>query len=273
MSAIQLEIIMASYHFSVKTGKRGSATNHAAYIAREGKHGKDDKINDLVAVQHGNLPDWANGDPKAFWRAADENERVNGAAYREFEVALPSELTKEQNIALVQEFIKKEVGNKPVHFAIHAPTAALGGVEQLHAHIMTSDRVPDGISRSPEQHFKRHNRDKPELGGCRKDSGGKDKGVLKAELVSRRKCWADLENDHLTKHGFTAQVDHRSNRARGIEAKPERHLGQACILKMSEDEKTNFQAERKLKKVVLVRDKPIIEKLEPAQPGASANPT
>lgn len=137
---------MATYHLSIKSGKKGKASEHAAYIAREGKHGKGEKPLDLIVKEYGNLPEWTNGNPSVFWKMADAHERANGAAYREYELALPRELTTSQQQALLKEFIQSEIGDKPYQFAIHAPTAALGGVAQPHAHLMLSDRVPDGKS-------------------------------------------------------------------------------------------------------------------------------
>ncbi|MCI3049250.1 hypothetical protein ML378_26340, partial [Escherichia coli] len=42
---------------------------------------------------------------------------------------------------------------------------------QPHAHIMMSQRVNDGIERTPEQYFRRYNARYPERGGAKKDSG------------------------------------------------------------------------------------------------------
>ncbi len=235
---------MASYHLSIKSGKRGKASSHAAYIAREGKHGRAEKREDLIATEHGNLPDWANGNPSLFWNMADENERKNGAAYRELEVALPAELKPEQQVALLQEFVKAELPGKPYQLAIHEPIAALGKVKQPHAHIMFSDRKPDGIERTPSQHFKRYNPTNPAQGGCKKDSGGREPGVLKNELVSRRESWANLQNRFLEANGHAVRVDHRSNKDRGIQAPPERHLGHVGIKKMTPDAKERHQARR-----------------------------
>jgi len=235
---------LASYHLSIKSGKKGKASEHANYIAREGKHGKDDKKKDLIAVEHGNLPAWSDNNPSLFWKMADQNERINGAAYREFELALPAELSPKQNLELVNKFVSEEIGSKPFLFAIHAPKSALSGVDQPHAHVMFSDRKPDGIDRSPQQHFKRYNADEPELGGCRKDSGGKAPDVLKNEVKSTRARWAELQNVFLEMNGHNARVDHRSNRDRGIDQEAERHLGQAGINKMSSDEKLSYQTKR-----------------------------
>lgn len=238
---------MATFHFTIKSGKRGKAATHASYIARQGKHGKDDKKEDLVFVQHGNLPAWADGDPATFWKAADTHERANGAAYREFEAALPTELTREQNIELVQEFVQQVIRDKAFQLAIHAPIAAIGGGAQPHMHAMMSDRLHDDIERKPEQHFKRFNAKHPEKGGCKKDSGGHEPIELKQKVGSLRQTWASLQNQHLAKHGHDARVDHRSNRERGIVKDTEKHLGAASIKKMTAPDKEKIITQRKSK--------------------------
>lgn len=235
---------MASFHISIKSGKRGNAAEHAAYIARVGKHSKKGEKSDLVAVEHGNLPVWAKDSMQDFWRAADRYERLNGATYRELEVALPNELTSAQNLALVKDFVKSEIGDKPYQYAIHMPNASLGNVDQPHAHIMLSDRLPDGIQRTPEQHFRRYNAKDPEKGGCKKDSGGRDTATLKSEVVRLREHWAELQNEHLEKNGKAARVDHRSHKDRGINAVPESHLGQAGVRTLTDEEKEAFRESR-----------------------------
>ncbi|WP_420997423.1 MobA/MobL family protein [Cupriavidus sp. 30B13] len=231
---------MATYHLSLKSGKKGKAADHAAYISRTGKFSKAEGRSDLIQSGYGNLPDWASGDPLRFWKLADKYERVNAAAYREFEVALPRELTLSQQQQILEEFIRQEVGNKPYQFAIHAPTAALGGEAQPHSHVMYSDRCPDGIERSAEQHFRRYNGANPERGGCRKDSGGMSAFELREKLISTRKNWADIQNAALEKHGHPERVDHRSHAAREITRQPERHLGQALVKKMTPTEKEAY---------------------------------
>lgn len=235
---------MATYHLQVKTGKRGQAAAHSAYISRSGKHSKSDKVHDLLTTGSGNMPSWAHGDPRTFWRAADKYERANGSTYREYELALPAELTLSQNLELVQEFLQEVVGQRPFEFAIHAPNAALGSVPQPHAHVMTSGRTADHIERSAEQHFRRYNPQTPELGGCKKDSGGQHRGQMKAALVATRESWADMQNKHLKMHGHDMRVDHRSLREQGLDRQPERHLGQAKVNLMSEQDKFNYKARR-----------------------------
>lgn len=225
---------MATYHLSVKTGSRGAASQHMKYIAREG--GYMYRGEDLVACEHLNLPTWAQDEPKVFWKAADKYERKNGAVYREYEAALPAELTTEQQKELARAWLNQVAPGKVATLAIHAPSAALGGVPQPHFHVMVSDRMMDGIDRSPEQHFRRYNPKNPALGGCRKDSGGKTPIALRNELKETRKAWADLTNEHLELHGHVARVDHRSHKDRGLEATPGKHLGAARVRKLQQSQ-------------------------------------
>ena len=91
---------------------------------------------------------------------------------------------------------------------------------------MYSQRTRDGIDRDPEQYFRRYNAKSPERGGCRKERTGETPTERKAELKALRERWADLQNEHLAKHGHhSARVDHRSLKERGIDRAPERHLG------------------------------------------------
>ncbi len=190
---------------------------------------------DLVALWSGNLPQWSVGDPRAFWNEADRSERKNAAVYRECEGALPSELTTAQHIELVESVIQQVCVNKPYQVAIHSPQASLGGVAQPHFHLMYSDRVDDGIDRGPSQHFRRFNPTNPGLGGCRKDSGGKSPLKLREDLKSLRGTFADLINDALAHNGHTAVVDHRSNKDRGIEQEPGRHLGPYKVSRLKDE--------------------------------------
>lgn len=97
---------MATYHCSIKNGKTGNAKRHCEYILREGSYANGPKKEELVYKQFGNLPDWS-AKPTDFFAAADLYERKNGNAYKEFEIALPAELSLEENIKLVQCFVEK----------------------------------------------------------------------------------------------------------------------------------------------------------------------
>lgn len=232
---------MASFHHTIKSGKKGTAANHATYITRQGKHSQRE---DLICTGHGNMPAWAQNSPSAFWRAGDKYERANGAVYREHEIALPDELTREQQQELANDLVKSLVGNKPYQFAMHAPKSALEGTSNTHLHLMFSDRMDDGVERSAQQTFRRYNAANPEQGGCRKDSGGKNRLALRDEVIEIRKKCAELQNAALKKYGHTARVDHRTLKEQGVERQPERHLGPARISNMSPEDKAQYVASR-----------------------------
>jgi hypothetical protein len=180
-----------------------------------------------------------------FWRAADEHERINGATYRELIVALPNVLLGPPLRPLVEELVRQLIGDRPYQYAVHSPQSSLQGEQNLHMHLMYSDRMPDGYTRSPEQTFARFNPTYPWRGGCRKMSGGRTAMQLRDDLIAMRKLAADIQNAHLAKHGHSVCVDHRSLRDQGMSRVPERHLGPGRIRSMSLQEKQDYVRSRK----------------------------
>lgn len=214
---------MALARLSVKVGKAGKASPHAAYIAREGRYAdRLEKGERLEATEAGNMPAWAQSNPQAFWQAADAHERANGTTYREMEIALPRELDASQRRELVAGFVQQELGDRHAYqWAIHVPTAADGG-EQPHVHLMFSERTRDGIERDPEQYFKRYNAKAPERGGCKKANTGKDAATRKVELKELRGRWEVACNQALERAGQDARIDMRSYAEQGRAEAPER---------------------------------------------------
>ena len=240
---------MASYHCSMKVGTKGQGARHADYIAREGRYasaghdeyiersGRFSKYEDLVCSESGNMPEWAQDNPKEFWRAAEDFERANGRVYREIEVAIPNELTQDQQKELVKEFVEQQLGKEhPYTYAIHDKPASLNPAErQPHAHIMFSERKIDGIDRDKEQFFKRANDKEPERGGAKKDR----QWIQKSKLEEVRADWAAIQNKYLERYGHEVRVDHRNledqkisaiergdiEKAKELNREPERHLG------------------------------------------------
>lgn len=233
---------MASFHHSLKSGGKGTATKHAAYIARQGRH---KRRQDLVFAGHGNMPSWTNDNPKRFWESSDQHERNNAAVYKEHEIALANEFTREQLPEVVEALVNGLVGRRPYQFAVHAPRSALDGAENVHLHLMFSNRIDDGIERTPSQTFKRYNAKNPELGGRKKEGSGKGRRELREEMISMRQMCAEVQNAALEKYGHAGRVDHRSLKQQGILRTPEKHLGQAAIKKMTiEDKKAFLDARR-----------------------------
>jgi len=220
---------VASYHINISAPLKseGSALEHSMYIQREGRF-TEEKYGQVVARGLANFPEWARKDPNAFWKASDQFERANGTVYREYELALPRELSRDQQVALVQRFAEQELGAKRAYqWAIHAPMAK-DGLEQPHVHLMFSDRQMDGIERSPEQFFKRYNAQHPELGGCRKATYGANRQEAALVYEQIRERWGKAQNLALEHAGLEVRVDHRSLADQGIrDREPQLHRGPA----------------------------------------------
>ena len=232
---------MNHIHFEIKSGRRESLTEFIAYIFRTGSHARHD---DLVAANYGNMPWWAAENPDLYWKASAKGERTNGAPFRDVTIGLPKELTREQNVGLSEELAHVIAGSKPYQLAVHYPVSSLEGESNPHVHLMFSDRLPDGIERSPEQTFRRYNSSHPERGGCKKDSGGLNRMQLRDKVLAQRKVVADTINMALARHGHAIRVDHRSLRDQGKHRTPERYLGPARIRAMSEEEKKAYVSAR-----------------------------
>ena len=113
-----------------------------------------------------------------------------------------------------------------------------------HVHLMCSDRIPDGIERTPDRTFSPYNPIHPTEGGCRKDSGGKSPMELRQEVTARRKLVADTQNEMLAECGHSIRVDHRSLRDQGLGRRAERHLGPLLIKEMADGEKAQYVSYR-----------------------------
>lgn len=221
---------MASFHYRIKSGRKGAASRHSAYIVRQGYFSRRE---DLLWSGYGNMPDWAVDDPMCLFVASDRYERVNGSTYREHEIALPNELTGDQLRKLVDRLVRELAGVKPYLYAVHQPTSSLDGDANTHLHLMVVDRLPDGVARPPEQMFSRYNAKHPERGGCRKDSGGRTPLQVRHDMTRVREKIAATENAVLEEFGHGARVTSKSLCEQGINRTAERHLGPATVNRMS----------------------------------------
>jgi len=197
---------MASYHLSVKTIKRSagrSATAAAAYRSasviacdREGRmHDYTAKrgVETCFILAPDDAPDWAQ-DRAALWNAAEAREtRSNSVTAREWELALPSELSDAARIDIARAFAAQLVERYGVaaDVAIHAPHRE-GDQRNHHAHILTTTRVlsAEGLT------------DKTRILDAASTGG--------PEIEAMRGYWAELQNHALELAGQEERVDHRS---------------------------------------------------------------
>ncbi|SCX32684.1 DNA strand transferase [Agrobacterium sp. DSM 25558] len=221
---------MAIYHLSSKPISRSSgrsAVASAAYrCAVRLTNERDGLTHDFTrkqGVEHceivlpeGVSADWAK-DRSALWNAAERAERQsNSRVAREFEIALPHELSAQARLEATQEFAQ-HLANRygvAVDFAIHSPHEQ-GDIRNIHAHVMTTTRAvtEDGLS------------DKTNLE--RKNSWLLAEGIATTDMQLRdiRQSWEQIANRQLMREGLDIRIDHRSHSERGLEIEPTEHVG------------------------------------------------
>lgn len=183
---------MTPVRLFVKSVKKSAVSKFAELT---GEVGSCARPGELVASRSGNMPSWAADNPQVFWRAAFQHERQNGSVCRVYDIALPEELSVEQNLELSDRYISALTSNKPYQGELlNVRRGALENTS-LHLRLVVSEREEDGIERSPEQTFKRFDAAHPERGGRRKNGCGKSKVEMGSELKETRRMLAELQ-DH-----------------------------------------------------------------------------
>ncbi len=109
---------------------------------------------------------------------------------------------------------------------------------------MFCERINDGIERDPQQFFKRANSKSPERGGAKKASIPQTAGERNAALLRYVSRWADVQNEHLARHGHESRVDHRSLKEQGIKRTPEVYLGPVHAANLNEGQIAAIQEHR-----------------------------
>ncbi len=240
---------MAIYHLSAQVISRGAgrnAVNAAAY--RRAARMRDERTGETFSYVHkrdvlhseitipDDTPFWARAvlerhalEPVAaseeLWNRVESHEkRLDAQLAREIEIALPAELSLEENIGLARTFVAEQLASRgfAADWSVHQ-----GANGNIHAHILLTIRP------LTEHGFgaKREAMRDPETGEVLRDKRGR---ILygfgnpwggKASLLALREQWADYANLHLARAGHDARVDHRSHEARGIDVTPTVHKG------------------------------------------------
>jgi Ti-type conjugative transfer relaxase TraA len=178
-------------------------------------------------------PDWARaliadrsvaGAVEAFWNKVEAFEkRADAQLAKEFIIALPVELSREQNIALFRQFAFEQVlargqvadwvyhdepGNPHVHLMTSLRPLTESGLGAKKVAVMGADGEPVRTANNKIQY--------------RLWAGEK------AEFLQQRNAWLDLQNQHLALAGLEVRVDGRSYAERGIDIVPTTHIGVAA---------------------------------------------
>ena len=206
---------MALYHLSATTSsRRGGRSVIAAAAYRAGARLIDPAglawdYARKRGIDHSEvfLPEGANpllADSQYLWTAVEEAEtRVNARLAREFNFALPVELSTPDQIGLARAFAARLVAEGMcVDLNCHHLSS-----KNPHAHIMATTRLVAGSG-----------------------FGAKERRWdLKSSLIEWRKALADLTNEYLANwaagvHIPAPRVDHRSLEAQGIARAPQQRI-------------------------------------------------
>ncbi|MGY3614051.1 Ti-type conjugative transfer relaxase TraA [Bradyrhizobium sp. USDA 10063] len=164
------------------------------------------------------------GASEAFWNKVETFEKRADAQFaKEFIIALPVELSTEQNIALMRQFVVEQVLSRGqvADWVYHDEPG------NPHVHLMTTLRplTEDGFGPKRVAVI-------GEDGQPLRMKSGKIAYQLwagdKQEFLEQRSGWLDLQNQHLALNGHEIRVDGRSYAERGIDVMPTTHIGVAA---------------------------------------------
>ena len=171
-------------------------------------------------------------DRGTLWNSVEQIEKAcNSQLARELEVALPIELSREEQVRLVRAYCSSQFVSRGMcaDFNIHDT-----GSGNPHAHILLTMRPMDERGKWLPKSKKEYVLD--ESGERIRLPSGNFK-TRKVDLVDWnsqenaevwRKSWADLANEYLAQNNRPERIDHRSYERQGIDQIPTVHIGVAA---------------------------------------------
>ncbi|MEB6551123.1 MobA/MobL family protein [Heyndrickxia sporothermodurans] len=203
---------MAIYHFSAQviSRRRGqSAVAAAAY--RSGERLTDERTGeekyyrrnvepDAMILAPSNSPEWVYNREQLWNEVESAEKRKDAQLSREINIALPVELSIDNQEELIRDYIQKEFVNRGMiaDIAIHRDDP-----NNPHAHVMLTTRKITADGFGP------------------KNREWNDRGLLE----QWREEWANHTNQALEKENIQERISHLSHEARGLEQLPTIHLG------------------------------------------------
>ncbi|UXT50566.1 Ti-type conjugative transfer relaxase TraA [Agrobacterium tumefaciens] len=221
---------MAIYHLSTKPVSRSSGRSAVASAAyrcavlltnhRDGlvhdftrKEGVEHKE---IVLPEGLSAEWAL-DRSALWNAAEFAEkRKDARVAREFEIALPRELSPEGRLKAARAFAQ-DLANRygaAVDFAIHSP-GEHGDIRNYHAHVLMTTREVRRVGLGEKTRLEHKN--------ARLLANGM--ATTDMQLQDIRQSWEGIAIRQLQHEGLDIRIDHRSHAQRGLELSPTGHMG------------------------------------------------
>lgn len=233
---------MAIYHLSVQIiGRSGGKSVVASAAYRAGEKLQDEHVGQTFdytkkrgvdyteILAPSNAPEWAS-DRNRLWNEVENIEKSkNSQLARELNIAIPKELTRDQQIELIRNFAKEQFADKGMvaDLALHN----LAG-ENPHAHIMLTIRPFNEDetwgAKSKKEYIRDGNGEKIRLnsGEYKSRKIESTDWNKKETLEDWRKEWAEQTNQALEKAGVLDRVDHRSLKDQGERNRlPQKHIG------------------------------------------------
>ena len=182
------------------------------------------------------------GAAEAFWNRVENFEkRPDAQLAKEFILALPVELTTEQNIALMRGFVAEQILTR----GIVADWVYHDVPGNPHVHLMTSLRplTEDGFGAKKVPVI-------GDDGAIVRTRSGQIAYQLwagdKDDFLALRQAWYNCQNHHLALNGHDVQVDGRSYAERDIDIAPTIHIGVAAknIQRQAEREGRDAELDR-----------------------------
>lgn len=246
---------LAIYHFSCGNISRGdgqSATAAAAYRSGESlyseRYGKINQYErkvkpDAFILKPNNAPDWVM-DRERLWNEVEKIEKAKNARLaKHFDIALPVELSYEQQRELAIEFCKENFVDLGMvaDVAIHRDDES-----NPHFHVMTTTRPFNEDGTWSAKSRKEYILDKDGNYTYTKSGQKRSRKVepvdwnSKERLMIWRKSWADKANEYLSKNGLGIRISEKSNQELGIEKKPTIHEGYKARKMGDESERVQY---------------------------------
>ncbi len=203
---------MALYRLSIKIVKDHISAK-VAYIEREGKYSKGSKAEELRENWSSDMPNWA-ATSQDFWKAIENGEKPGNVQARGIELALPVELSQNEQKELINEFCDKVLSNHAKTIAIHDDKNG----KNPHVHIYFTERVKDNRPEPTAENYCKKQR------GYKKDEQINGKNRTKW-LKNARKTWEIIQNKALERAGRPERVSCLSLEEQGEDREAQIHVG------------------------------------------------
>ena len=252
---------MAITHFTPQLISRGSgrsavaaaAYRHCARMEHEGEgrvidYSRKPGMAHEEFVLPPDAPAWARtmiadrsvaGAAEAFWNRVENFERrADAQLAKEFILALPVELTTDQNVELMRAFVTEHILAR----GIVADWVYHDAPGNPHVHLMTSLRplTEGGFGAKKVPLI-------GEAGVVVRTRSGQIVYRLwagdKDDFLALRQAWYNCQNQHLALNGHDVRVDGRSYAERGIDIAPTIHIGVAAKAIQQQAERAGRDAE------------------------------